>query len=293
MNEPPKLSVIGAGKVGKALCRLWQQRGIFAIGDVLNRRIENARAAAKFIGAGRPVGDWSRLERADLYMLSVPDDAIEACAERLTHVGIVTPGSIVFHCSGSKSSSLLARLATAGARVASFHPVKSFAEPGQAAESFAGTYCALEGDATACTVLRGAVERCGGHAFEIEAERKLVYHAATVFASNYLVSLTEVALKCFEQAKVPREQAQSIALSLLRGALENVSRLGTVDALTGPIARGDADLVGEQHRALAELDAEIARLYACLGRYALELSTRQQSAAVSALEQIEKVLPGQ
>lgn len=284
------LSVIGAGRVGKALCCLWRRQGVFAIGGVLNRTLESAQAAASFIGAGRPVEDWARLEPADLYMLSVPDDAIEACAERLRAAAVVPRGAIVFHCSGSKSSSVLAPLEAAGAQVASLHPVKSFADPGRAAESFAGTECALEGDPEACAVLETAIERCGGRVFRIDAEQKLVYHAATVFASNYVVALIEVVLRCFEHAGIGADRAMSIALPLVRGTIENIAGLGTVDALTGPIARGDSALVGDQLRALAGHDPEIAALYARLGLHALDLSRRQGSADAAALERIAERL---
>src|SRR5690606_13610867 len=127
--EMPQLAVIGAGRVGKALCRVWRQQSVFTIGDVLNRRAGSARAATSFIGAGRPIDDWAQLRRADVLMLSVPDDAITACVDKLKNSKAVGPGTIVFHCSGSKPSSLLAPLEASGARVASVHPVKSFADP--------------------------------------------------------------------------------------------------------------------------------------------------------------------
>ncbi len=290
MNDLPKLAIIGAGKVGQTLGRLWHERRVFEIGDVLNRRLDNARAAVAFVGAGRPTNDWGRLTPADVYMLSVPDDAIEVCAHKLAQTGVVGTGSIVLHCSGSKSSSVLGPLEIAGARVASMHPVKSFADPSQASVSFAGTHCALEGHRSACAVLKDAVEQCGGLTFEIGAEAKLLYHAATVFASNYVVALAEVALRCFEQAGVPRAQGLSIALPLLRGTVENISKLGTADALTGPISRGDDAIVGAQHRELAKHDAELAKLYASLGRYAVELAAEKGGADRSSLQRIAQEL---
>jgi len=284
------LSVIGAGRVGRTLCRLWRQNEVFAIGDVRNRSAESTQAAAEFIGAGRPIDDWARLARADLYMLSVPDDAIEDCVERLRAAVVVPRGAIVFHCSGSKSSAVLGPLAEDGARIASMHPVKSFADPGLAVETFDGTECALEGDAEACAVLESAIERCGGHVFRVDAGQKLVYHAATVFASNYVVALMEVALRCFERAGIGRDRALPIALPLVRGTIDNIGCLGTVDALTGPIARGDSALVGAQLRALADWDGHVAALYAFLGSYALDLSRRQGSADSASLERIAERL---
>lgn len=223
-------------------------------------------------------------------MLSVPDDAITACVDKLKNSKAVGPGTIVFHCSGSKPSSLLAPLEASGARVASVHPVKSFADPALAAETFAGTQCGIEGDAEACALLAAAIARSGGRAFRIDTAHKLEYHAATVFASNYLVSLIEVALRCFELGGVDRDRGLSIALPLAAGTLDNVGRLGTTAALTGPIARGDAALVAEQLKALSEQDEQIGALYARLGRYALELSARQGGADPAALERISALL---
>jgi predicted short-subunit dehydrogenase-like oxidoreductase (DUF2520 family) len=285
-----KLSVIGAGKLGKTLCRLFARDGVFAIGDILNRGLDSARAASAFIGSGRAIADWAQLETADVYMLAVPDDAIAPCAQKLAAREIVAPGSIAFHCSGSKPSSVLAALRTAATEIASLHPVKSFAEPAHAVATFPGTSCALEGDPRACAVLKEALERCGGHAFSIDADQKLVYHAGTVFVSNYLVSLCEVAFECFDRAGMSRDEARSIALPLLRGTIENIGRLGTADALTGPIARGDSALVIEQLRALLDWDRDIGELYARLGQYAVELSERRKSADAAALERIVEAL---
>lgn len=284
------LSVIGCGKVGSTLCRVWSDASAFRIGDVLNRRPGSARAATAFIGAGTPVDAWSELRSADAFMLSVPDDAIGPCAHRLVQQGIVTPGAIVFHCSGARASGLLAELASAGADVASLHPVRSFADPGRAAETFPGTPCALEGEARACAVLEEAVGRAGGRCFRVRADQKLVYHAGTVFASNYLVGLLEVAVECFADAGMSRNEALSIAVPLARGTLDNVAALGTVDALTGPIARGDGELVGEQLAALIARDPDVGELYARLGRYALELSRRRGAADPAALDAIARRL---
>lgn len=285
-----KLSIIGGGRVGKTLGHLWALERVFEIGDVLTRRSDSAHAAAAFIGAGRPRTDWRQLAAAEVFMIAVPDDAIGECADRLSNHGIVAPGAIAFHVSGSRSSAALRVLRDSGARVASLHPVKSFADPARAIASFSGTYCALEGDADACAVLRSAVARCGGRCFAIDPDQKLVYHAGTVFASNYVVSLCEVAFRCFERAGMTREQASAVALPLLRGTIDNVAGLGAADALTGPIARGDDNLVGEQLRTLLASDAAVGELYARLGRYAVELAVQRAQADRDALALIDAEL---
>ncbi|MBN1240838.1 MAG: DUF2520 domain-containing protein, partial [Gammaproteobacteria bacterium] len=155
-------------------------------------------------------------------------------------------------------------------------------------KTFPGTLCALEGDPRACAMLEAAIERAGGGCFRVRTDQKLVYHAGTVFVSNYLVGLLEAGLKCFTEAGMNRQQALAITLPLARGTLDNVAAFDTVHALTGPIARGDGKLVTDQLASLLDRDPDIGELYARLGRYALELSRRQGSADAEALERIEQ-----
>ena len=79
-NPAPTLTILGAGKVGKSLGRLWHTRGIFTIQDVLSRSMDHARQAVSFIGAGRAVTAISELQPADVILVSTPDDRIAAWA---------------------------------------------------------------------------------------------------------------------------------------------------------------------------------------------------------------------
>ena len=140
------LNIIGCGRVGMTLARVWREHGCFKIQDVLNRTSSSAIRAVSFIGGGRVVGDYSEMAEADCVMISVADRSIADCAGQLAKVRCVKNGTIVFHCSGSFPSSLLEELQEQGALIASIHPVKSFAVPELAVTSFAGTYCGVEGD---------------------------------------------------------------------------------------------------------------------------------------------------
>ena len=126
--------------------------------------------------------------------------------------------------------------------------------------------------------------------FGIDPEHKTVYHAGTVFASNYLVALMEMALRCFEQAGIAREDATRLMAPIARGTLDNVMALGTTKALTGPIARGDHAVVSRQSVALSGWDEDVTLAYAALGRVALQLSSKQGNAGAQDLETIRDVL---
>lgn len=284
------LNVVGCGKVGKTLARLWARHGVFRLGCVLNRSLQSSCQAVDFVGAGRPVEHYEQMDPAQVVMIATPDEVVEACGARLARAGVVGAGTIVFHCSGALPSTVLEPARGRGARIASAHPVKSFADAASAAETFAGTFCALEGDPEACALLRDALGRVGAVVFAVLPELKPIYHAATVFVSNYLVALAEVGLRCFEKAGLDRPSAIQVAEPLVRGTVENLFRLGPVRALTGPIARGEVSVVARQADSLARWDETVRQLYAALGRVGVELSSAQGSAPAEALRSIRAIL---
>ncbi|MGN2392290.1 Rossmann-like and DUF2520 domain-containing protein [Pelomicrobium sp. G1] len=284
------LNIIGCGKVGRTLARLWSEAHIFRVQEVANRTEESAEGAVNFIGAGRAAASVETMSPADLWLVATTDGAIVPACRRLAQARKLRPGDIVFHPSGSLPSSECAFLREQGAAVASVHPVKTVPDPKAAVATFAGTYCAMEGDAAALSVLRPAFEAIGGRVFHVETTYKVIYHAASVFACNYLTALMEVALSCYEKAGLPREQALKVAEPLTRETVENLFRLGPVEALTGPVARGDVATVERQLQALASWRGEMAELYRRLGAVAVTLAERKGVAGPAALARLREVL---
>jgi predicted short-subunit dehydrogenase-like oxidoreductase (DUF2520 family) len=271
------LNLVGAGHVGRALGRLFQRHGVFEVQDVLTRAPASARAAVAFIGAGRAVDGVRDMRPAAVWMLAVGDDQIAPAAQALLDAGVVHQGATVFHCSGAKASTELAPLVSAGARVASVHPVRSFADPEAVAAGFQGTFCGVEGDADALALLLPAFSSIGARTVDIDPAAKTVYHAASVFASNYLVTLMDAALRAYQAAGIPAEVARELARPLAGETLANVLRLGPELALSGPIARGDAATVSRQQAALEAWDAPTGQLYEALATATWDLARRKQA----------------
>lgn len=269
------LSIIGCGNLGKTLGRLWANTGSVALQDVLNRSAESAAQAAAFIGAGRPVSSFMDLRPADIFLVACPDDQIATCCGALAETGILMPGAVAFHCSGALHSGALAAAASHGALIASIHPIRSFATPEQVARSFSGTCCGAEGDPGAIAILEEVFSLIGGILVPIDANAKTIYHAAAVFASNYLVTLIDVSLDAYQKAGVQRETALRLMEPLVRETVDNVFRLGPTDALSGPIARGDVKTVVRQYRAVKTWDRRRGALYKLLGKLTSEIANRR------------------
>lgn len=270
----PLLNIVGAGHVGRTLGRLFAAHGAMTVQDVLTRSADSAADAVRFIGAGQALRDAAALRPAAVWMLAVGDDHIAPVAAALADAGLLG-GAVVFHCSGAKASSELAAAAQAGALTASVHPIRSFADPGAVAASFDGTFCGIEGDAAALAVLRPAFEAIGARLVPIDAAAKTVYHAASVFASNYLVTVLDAALRAYQAAGIPEEVARELARPLAAETLANVLRLGAGAALSGPIARGDVATVERQQAAVTQWDGPTGQLYAALASATADLARRR------------------
>jgi predicted short-subunit dehydrogenase-like oxidoreductase (DUF2520 family) len=273
----PTLNLVGAGHVGRVLGRLFAASGAFALQDVLTRSPASAQAAVAFIGAGQACTDVAQLRPAQAWLLAVSDDQIEPVAAQLAQTHDLT-GAVVFHCSGAKASAALQAARGGGALVASVHPIRSFADPQQVAREFAGTFCGVEGDAAALALLGPAFEAIGARLVPIDGAAKTVYHAAAVFASNYLTTVLDAALRAYQAAGIPEAVARELAQPLATETLANVFRLGPAAALSGPVARGDLATVARQEQALLDWDAATGRLYGALVPPTTDLARRKHGA---------------
>jgi predicted short-subunit dehydrogenase-like oxidoreductase (DUF2520 family) len=141
--------------------------------------------------------------------------------------------------------------------------------------NFDGTFCGVEGDATALHILTAAYTKIGAIPVAIDSEFKSIYHAAAVFASNYLVTLLDVAQQAYAKAGIPNGEALKLMEPLVRGTVDNVFRLGPTDALTGPIARGDIATAVKQYRAVNTWNEDLGALYKQLGKLTADIAARR------------------
>ena len=264
--------------MGTALGTLAVRAG-YRVTAVAGRDRRRTEEAASRIGAAVPVlSPRDAASRAELVLLAVPDDAIEASCHELVAARAFARGSIVAHCSGALSSESLAPARRElGCHVASFHPLQSFPTVEAALESLPGSYCFDEGDEAALAALEALGAAIGAHCVRIDTAHKPLYHAAAVMACNYLTGLMDAALRLAESARIERRTAWQALEPLIRATVENISKLGTEAALTGPIARGDLRTVTAHLAALDESERELSDLYRALGRWTVDLALRKGS----------------
>jgi predicted short-subunit dehydrogenase-like oxidoreductase (DUF2520 family) len=266
------LNLIGAGRVGQTLGHLFQTTGVFRVQSLLTRSARSGQQALGFIGQGQACLDPADMPAADIWMLAVPDSRIAAMAQQLASLPLAQRPALAFHCSGALCSGLLEPLRAKAWHVASAHPLLSFASPALALAQFAGTPCALEGDAAAVRTLELAFSQIGARCFALTASDKLLYHAGAVFATNFLPVLQHLAEQLWQHSGMPADLAQQMRATLLQNAVNNIMALGPKAAITGPAARGDLALVARQGEAVTQWDAQAGTAYRALSQLAAHLA---------------------
>lgn len=294
MNRRIRLTVIGAGRVGRALGRLARQGG-YSIRDVVCRSQQNATRAVRFIGAGNPqAASRAKLKAADVFLIATPDDLIETAARTVATARIETLGvglrrPAVLHTSGALSSNVLSPLRNHGFAVGSCHPLQSVESAVRGARLLADAFFCVEGDPRAVRSARLLVRAIGARSFQLDPGSKGIYHASAVFASGGVTALISISLELLSLAGVPESKARQALLPLIEGTVDNIKLRGPARALTGPVRRGDAGTVLINIRALANLRPEWLDLYRFLALRGVSLA-EQAGIEESSLAEVRRVI---
>lgn len=279
------LWIVGAGRAGLSLGALLHERA--GVPLLFSARAPAAPAHPVFhLPSVRYAPLDERLAPSALrgVVLAVPDAALGEVAGRLAALRL--PPAPVLHLSGALGTDVLEPLARAGHPTGALHPLAALADPVSGARSLVGAWFAVEGGGEAGALARWIAAAADGRVLDVAPGGKPLYHAAAVLASNYVVALLDAAESLMAGAGVERAEARAALCRLAAGAVENVARAGPAEALTGPIARGDAPTV-ERH--LGRLSGEERRLYSVLGRRVLELA-RRRGLDPARLHQLEQLL---
>ncbi|MEV8569146.1 DUF2520 domain-containing protein [Streptomyces sp. NPDC051322] len=240
-NRPARLTVgvVGAGRVGPALAASLQLAGHHpvAASGVSDASVRRAAVLLPDVPLVTPA---EVLARAELVLLTVPDDALPALVEGLAETGAVRPGQLLVHTSGRFGTKVLDPALRAGALPLALHPAMTFTGTSVDVQRLAG--CSF--GVTAPEELRLAAEalviEMGGEPEWIAEESRPLYHAALALGANHLVTLVAQSMELLRTAGVAAPDR--MLGPLLGAALDNALRSGDA-ALTGPVARGDAGTV--------------------------------------------------
>jgi len=281
-----KIGFIGAGTVGTALAARLAGRGYSVVAVSSRSRASAQKLAGAVSGCQVFDSNQAVADNAELIFITTPDDAIaRVAAEVKWH-----PGQSVVHCSGADSVDILEPAREAGARVGAFHPLQTFASPRQAMENIPGSTFALEAEEPLLGILKDMAAALDGQWVELKASDKVLYHAAAVFACNYMVTLTKLATDLWQTFGVPTPKATKALVPLLRGTLHNIETIGIPQCLTGPIARGDIGTINKHLDALKSTAPHLLSTYRELGRQTIPIALAKGKINQSQVQELQKIL---
>ncbi len=253
-------------------------KGGYVSAGLASKSLDSAKRVADLIGtSGFSTVLWEAAKKADIVFITTPDGAIKSACDSISKKKGFKAGSVVLHCSGGLSSTELMSAKTCGANIGSMHPMQSFASTEYEFNPFSGIVTSVEGDREAVDAAKHVTEDLGSHCVTIKTEAKMLYHASAVVASNYLVTLLDLSLSLIKLAGVTGEDALRGLKPLIEGTISNVEKMGIQNALTGPIARGDIQIIEKHLSEIGSKTPQLLSLYKTLGLYTVEIAKEKGS----------------
>ena len=281
------ISVVGAGRVGTAMAVLLGRAG-HRIVAVAGRGSTRDRAT-RFLPDVLFLDPADAARAGELVIVGVPDDDIRVIVGQIAGADGFRSGQWLAHLSGAAGLDPLSAGRAAGARPLALHPLQTFPDVAGALDRLPGCAMAVTAeDAEGYAIGERIADDLMARPFRLDDAMRPLYHAAAVFASNYLIVASAIAEDLFRRAGVP--DPLGAMLPLQRASLDNVERLGPADALTGPAVRGDATTIERNLAALRASRPDAVVPYVALCHAALELSSNAGRLPAQRRAAVEEVL---
>ena len=287
-QRPARLDVgiVGTGRVGAVLGAALQRAGhrLVAVSGVS----EQSRARAAELLPGIPVTTVEEVvARAELVLLTVPDDALPALISGLSSTGSWQAGQLVAHTSGRYGAAVFEAAAGHHIMGLALHPAMTFTGTSMDLDRLVDCCFGVTAPEALRVVAEALVVEMGAEPMWVEEQDRPTYHAALAHGANHLVTLVAQAMQVLGSAGV--QDPQRLIAPLLHAALDNALRLGD-GALTGPVARGDSGTVAAHLAQLSQQTPDIRPTYVALARATAERALASGRLTAAAAEPLLDIL---
>jgi predicted short-subunit dehydrogenase-like oxidoreductase (DUF2520 family) len=223
-------------------------------------------------------------------LIGTSDEQIEPVAKALGTAPVELQDSVVFHLCGRHGTGILEPLKSRGCRIAAVHPVRSLSHASLSLEIFEGTACVAEGTDESLAALRPLFQSIGGVWMPVRNINRGLYHAAVSIISNVTKGVAWKAQNWLGHAGLEEEMAAAVTHKLLFSTLEDVSRSGARQSITGPIVRGDTSTIEAHIQALESGHPDDVDVYRVLAHTVVELAQERGDLDAATLARFELLL---
>ncbi len=229
--------LVGAGRAGRALAAALRAAGV-------SHALVDRTSIIEQHGPPVFTSRTDAVSNSPAVLVAVRDGQLDVALDELRDRDGIQPGTVVLQVSGSAEPAARERITAAGVFYGTFHPLLPLIDPSLASFRLQGSVIGIEGDAAAHSVASRLAARLGATTIEIPRTDRAAYHAAAVIASNFPVTLAALAEGLLSRIGVDSVAAHRAVRALMAASVENLAAAPrALDALTGPIARGDVSTV--------------------------------------------------
>lgn len=259
--------IVGAGSLGTSLYKALSEKSagqIHLLGHQNKGKLKNKLFTDDDYSDSL---DKAHSENFEVFMIAVQDDKIKSAANELSRINV--QGKMIFHLSGSRDADELRALSDAGAFIAALHPLQTF--PGLFCQTnvWLNIIWSFQGDEKCFPAAEEICKTLSGRLLKLDARQKLALHVAGVFAANYLVGLLTLAESVLEKASVKNIGFNEVLFPLVQGVVNNYKNASAKDILSGPLKRGDTEIIRKHLQFLSKIDGPVEN-YKNLARIILE-----------------------
>lgn len=241
--------LFGSGNVATHLAK-----ALKAIGEnilqVYSQNLDNAKLLANEIGAEAISSYADLINTADLYIISVKDDAIDEVAAQLENVN-----GLVVHTSGTTDINVLSKH---GLRAGVFYPLQTFSKAKSV--SFYNIPICIEAETEAdLRTLEKLATSLSNKVYNLDGEKRKVLHLTAVFACNFPNHLYALAAKILDSNQLEFDILRPLILETADKVMTNLP----IDVQTGPAVRDDQSTINKHLNMLKNLP-ELQEIYQTL-----------------------------
>ena len=175
------------------------------------------------------VSDFTQLKKADLYIISVTDNAIKDVASQIPF-----QNQLVVHTSGSSSIDYL----NAKNRKGVLYPLQTFSK-NKSIDFSEIPICIEAENEKDFKILEEVAKSLSSKIFRIDSNQRKSLHVAAVFVCNFVNHLYELGNQICEENEIPFE----ILYPLIEETATKIKTLSPKDAQTGPAKRNDTETI--------------------------------------------------
>ncbi len=265
-----RISIVGTGKVGSVLAVTLDRIPEYEVSYLYNRSKKKAEHLCKLLSNCVVVEDMKGVTRdVDVIFITVPDREIKHVYDEI--YPYLRTEQILIHCSGALGSDVFDR----STDVASIHPNFSFSSSYPPAPLPSGIYFGIEGKGKGLSFAERLVKALNGSAIHIYVKEKPLYHLSAVIAANFTLAMLDISRYIYEKIGINEETWKKVSLPMVRSVLKNIENSSIEDAITGPIARNEQDVIEKEGKALKRIDPELYDIYEKVNELLQKIATRK------------------